>query len=279
METVTPLKQADGLTQLLSRLPMELRLQIYGLSLPLIRHRKRRVDTAYVADISWIAASQPLFDEVGSHVFRESTLAFRTSLPDGSNLVEDFGSALDRAFSGQAQWTLARALPMLQIVKVTVKFARLYSPSNHLPGRLENYFRGMTELSNLRHLQISLIPETMLSYRDNFICRHGDCTIEHVQKRAAHLPFLNGLKRRITNIYACVPNGCHVEWRFDRTGMPEYSGQAFNKIDVVRYLELLNEYVGEMLAEKEAHAKMAAELAEACRRKFGCVEGSEEDAQ
>lgn len=306
MNISAPSTEPDGLTELLSRLPMELRLQIYWLSLPLIRHRKGRVDTALLTDISWIGSSRPLFEEVSPIILRDATLVFHTSLTDQTNLIGDFDIALDTAFSGQAPWATARAYQMVRKIIVLIKFPWLYVPGNnpeqrlepgqtsfcdyrsnrgessilqglYVPGndlgqRLERYFHDIKLLANLEEVQISLAPE-MLLHALRFSNRHGDKDIQYVEKQPGHFPFLNGLKRNVAQIHQCFSDECLVFWRFDSAGMPQIpiaqGGGTFEKADVLRYLRIMNEYVEGLLAQTERYATLAAELAEVWDRRHG----------
>lgn len=202
----------DGLTQLLCRLPVELRLHIYRYSLPLTRHRKRRIDVAFLQDISWTAASPPLFDEVGLLVLHDCVLTFHTKLAGKDNLVENFNAALDRAFSAQAPWTLERACLMLQRIKIITRYPAFYTWENKLVQQLQCYGRDIKRLSNLKAVQISLAPEEL----------HPGLP-DPVERRPDHFPDLDGLGGRIASIHAAFPPDCRVNWRFDNAGMPAFA--------------------------------------------------------
>ena len=213
----------DGLTALLSRLPIELRLYIYKLSLNCIRHRKHKILLDYIVDSRWMSTSPALFSEAAPLVLSERVLFVHTKLDVFStdeSLAGYFDKVIERTFPDDYSWVLEHARPMVERLAVTICYSHFYTNSINISERLEYYFSNLIAFTGLKVLYISLAPEYLPWSDSDYVVMQSIFDRREIREALYDSPFIRKLGRAVRSLKAKVPRSREVRWRFDKASMP-----------------------------------------------------------
>ena len=229
----------DMLITLLSRLPVELRLYIYRLSLPCTRHRKRKIHLDYIGDGRWMATSKPLFQEAAPLIFSKPCLFAHTKLREGDNLLKYFDALVERIFVDDASWVLKQARPMVQIFAVILRVPH-FDNMGDFAERLPSYFSNLESFTGLKELDISLGPEH-LPWQREYYSRVQDIFRRRDSREALRdSPILRTFASGLMGLKAEVPRSCEVRWRFDAAGIPCTPSYINDRVEVLQHLVDVN---------------------------------------
>jgi hypothetical protein len=223
-----PLHTADRLIGLLSKLPYELRLNIYEYCIPCMWHRKRKILLDYVVDCKWMATSPVIFSEAARLVFSGPTPFVYTRLPEGETLADIFNKHIRRAFADDYSWTSPAARSMIEKMAVTVRcpfhvFYRRCDAKDDFAKCLLDVFASVGDFPNLTTLYISLGPDCFASTtgpNQHFANDWGGEIEEHVLQKLEVLALM---------LKTVIPKTCKVIWRFDAAAMPHIIGLLAHK--------------------------------------------------
>ena len=233
----------DGLTLLLSALPLELRLDIYEICIPCMWHRKRRVLLDYLVDCRWMGTSPAIFHDAAPLVLRNPVLFVHTKLEVEGNLNFDFERLVEKTFPNDFQWVPGIAKSMVQRLAVTIRFPKFYNKSNNLVDRMSEYFGNIDQFSSLKELYISLGPEYLPIEREEFDVQVASKEVfepENVADTPAASPMPCPLAQAVSKLKDEIPRKCKVAWRFDRAGMPSMPSYIVDRTEVVEHLTNVN---------------------------------------
>ena len=231
----SPTQPAERLISLLSKLPYEIRLDIYELCIPCMWHRKRKILLDYIVDCRWMAVSPKVFNEAAPIVLVNPLPFIYTELDNRETLLGVFDQHIIRAFREESYWVLPAARSMVEKLAITIRWPSFYTNEVNLDERVTEYFKNIDAFENLRALYISLGPDFLpLDVGDPAI-------ISNEWNGDIGNPPASKLELAAAALKEVMPSSCEVVWRFDRAGMPGMP-PFFNdkKVAVFKYLEGIN---------------------------------------
>jgi hypothetical protein len=236
-ETTTSVPTAEKLVSLLSKLPYEIRLNIYELCIPCMWHRKRRVLLDYIVDCTWMAVSPAIFSEAAPLVLTKSLPFIYTKLGEGETLAGVFDKHVERAFPKDFQWALPAARSMIEMLAVPIRCPFFYKDGedDDLGQRLQAFFETTDAFPNLKTLHISLGPD-FFPVRDHRAPIFADDWEGEIER-----PMVQILEDSAIALEQVIPRPCEVMWRFDKAAMPTtYSDFGGKRGATLRYLRGIN---------------------------------------
>lgn len=238
----------DKLTRLLSRLPAELRLNIYELCLPLMWHHRRRIRPDYLSDSAWTATSPAIFLDAAPLVLSQPILCMHTKLAASRTVVEDFSDQIKLSFPDDHQGVLPLAKGMVRKLAITIKYSdfRLLK----IVSRLEAYLAELSSFTALEELHLSVGPECLPLGAQNWEW-YADTEEDHLSTYLAHPEQAHRgiLQDIVTVVREQVPEGCAVEWQFDKAAMPDMPREVKDRKKVIDQLMQLNSVMDELWRE------------------------------
>ena len=225
---VDPLPSADKLVGLLSKLPYELRLNIYEYCIPCMWHRKRKILLDYLVDCKWMATSPLIFNEAAPLVLAGPTPFVYSRLAERETLTDIFNKHINRAFPRDCSWTLSAARSMIEKLAVTVQcpfsiFYRNGDGKDDITKRLLAFLVPVGDFPNLTTLFISLGPDCFPGTsgpNQHFANDWGGEIEEFILRKLEVSAFM---------VKTAIPKTCKVVWRFDKAAMPHVVGSLADK--------------------------------------------------
>ena len=240
----SPTQPAERLISLLSKLPYEIRLNIYELCIPCMWHRKRKILLDYIVDCRWMAVSPRVFNDAAPLVLVKPLPFIYTELDERDTLLRVFDQHIIRAFREESYWVLPAARSMVEKLAITIRWPFFYTNEVNLDERVTEYFEDIDAFENLKTLYISLGPDFLpLDIGDPAL-------ISNEWNGDVGNPTVCKLELAAAAFKQVMPSTREIVWRFDRAGMPGMP-PFFNdkKVAVFKYLEGINSAIERFWAQ------------------------------